>query len=170
MCGKVKKHGEPFQRLTRSHGAMTLTPVDTICVRAGVTTDTPDVSGRDPAAQMEAEGRRGRSRRRRESDSEAAGQSVPSVGMKLRGPGSSGNAAVAAWSSQHSSSKKDGAMVACGDTQTAEKRCVHSWDHVISLSSPNKVSLVLSFCGKTVWSQLLKYRHEVTPSIKRLTK
>lgn len=37
---------------------LTLTPVDTICVRAGVTADTPDVSGRDPAAQMEAEGRR----------------------------------------------------------------------------------------------------------------
>lgn len=35
---------------------LTLTPVDTICVRAGVTADTPDVSGRDPAAQMEAEG------------------------------------------------------------------------------------------------------------------
>lgn len=39
---------------------LTLTPVDTTCVRAGVTADTPDVSGRDPAAQMEAEGRRGR--------------------------------------------------------------------------------------------------------------
>lgn len=60
--------------------------------------------------------------------------------MKLRGPGSSGNAEVAAWSSQHSSRKKDGAMVDCGDTQTAEKRCVQSrdsWDH--------QASLVLSF-------------------------
>lgn len=127
---------------------LTLTPVDTTCVRAGVTADTPDVSGRDPAAQMEAEGRRGRRRgRRRGSDSEAAGQSVPSVGMKLRGPGSSGNAEVAAWSSQHSSRKKDGAMVDCGDTQTAEKRCVQSWDswdHVITLHSQRSLSRLIA--------------------------
>lgn len=122
---------------------LTLTPVDTTCVRAGVTADTPDVSDRDPEAQMEAEGRRGR---RRGSDSEAAGQSVPSVGMKLRGPGSSGNAEVAAWSSQHSSRKKDGAMVDCGDTQTAEKRCVQSWDswdHVITLHSQRSLSRLI---------------------------
>lgn len=44
---------ESFPRLTRAHSALTLTPADTICVRAGVTADTPDMSGRDPAAQME---------------------------------------------------------------------------------------------------------------------
>ena len=43
---------------------------------------------------------------------EKVGGSVPSVGMKLRGPGSSGNAKLAVRRSQHSRKKEGGATVA----------------------------------------------------------
>lgn len=45
------------------------------------------------------------------SEARKVRRSVPSVGMKLRGPGSSGNAELADRSRQHSRKKEGGAMV-----------------------------------------------------------
>lgn len=49
--------------------------------------------------------------------------------MKLRGPGSSGNAEMAEWSSQHSRRKTEGAIVVTATAETVEtqNRKVKSW-------------------------------------------
>lgn len=128
VCGKVMNARVPsytlFSFLSATPHLLNWTLVNTLRVRACLTStthtmtlsplhshphfNTLHVKVRPRTSHIVTSERGMQGSRWRESQE----VSVPSVGMKLRGPGSSGNAEQAVWSSQHSRNRKEGAMVA----------------------------------------------------------